>query len=165
MTFEELGGLGEFISAIAVVASLVYVASQLRQNTRSLRTASFQAVMQTASEHTRLFVKDAAVTGLYLRGIESYSALDPVEQQRFGFMMLNTVWSFEIALSLHEEGIYTDSRLQAQLGHLLSEITSPGGAEWWEENAARMDRKARDYIDARRSSAIRPMPQGEGEAS
>ena len=165
MTFEQLGGLGEFISAIAVVASLVYVASQLRQNTRSLRTASFQAVMQTASEHTRLFVQDAAVTGLYLRGIESYSALDPVEKQRFGYLMLNTVWSFEIALSLHEEGIYTDSRLQAQLGHLLSELASPGGAEWWEENAPRIDQKARDYIDASRSSAAGPKAQREGDAS
>ena len=36
MTFEELGGLGEFISAIAVVASLAYVAIQLRQNTHQL---------------------------------------------------------------------------------------------------------------------------------
>ena len=165
MTFEELGGLGEFISAIAVVASLVYVASQLRQNTRSLRTASFQTVMQTASEHTRLFIQDAAVTALHLRGIESYSALDAVDKQRFGYIMLNTVWSFEVALSLHEEGIYTDSRLQAQLGHLLSELTTPGGAEWWEENAARMDRKARDYIDAHRSSAVDPSAQREGETS
>ena len=163
MTFEELGGLGEFISAIAVVASLAYVAIQLRQNTRSIRTASFQTVMQTASEHTRLFIQDAAVTALHLRGIESYSALDAVDKQRFGYIMLNTVWSFEVALSLHEEGIYTDTRLQAQLGHLLSELTTPGGAEWWEENAARMDRKAVDYIDARRSPA-RPTTQHEGDA-
>ncbi len=164
MTFEELGGLGEFISAIAVVASLVYVAIQLRQNTRSLRTASFQSVLHDAGLYSRMMAQDAEVTSLYLRGVESYCDLDPVDKHRFGMLMLGTVWSFEVALSLHEEGIYTDSRLQAQLGHLLSELTTPGGAEWWEENAARMDRKARDYIDARRSQA-RPTTQHEGDAS
>ena len=36
MTLQDLGNLGEFISAVAVVVSLVYVAYQIRQNTRQL---------------------------------------------------------------------------------------------------------------------------------
>ena len=36
MSLADLGNIGEFVGAIAVVASLVYLALQIRQNTRQL---------------------------------------------------------------------------------------------------------------------------------
>ena len=87
MTLEDLGNLGEFIGAFAVIATLIYVATQLRQNTQSLRTSSFQAAMQTASQDTRLLAQNAEVAALYLRGLESFSSLDPVERIRFQSLM------------------------------------------------------------------------------
>jgi hypothetical protein len=41
MDLETLGNLGEFISGIVVIISLVYLAMQVRQNTRSLRTENY----------------------------------------------------------------------------------------------------------------------------
>ena len=41
MTLQDLGNLGEFIGAIAVVISLVYLAAQIRQNTRALHGSSY----------------------------------------------------------------------------------------------------------------------------
>ncbi len=41
MTLQNLGNLGEFIGAIAVVISLVYLAAQIRQNTRALHSSSY----------------------------------------------------------------------------------------------------------------------------
>jgi len=40
MSINELGALGEFIGALLLFISLIYVAIQLRQNTRALRAAS-----------------------------------------------------------------------------------------------------------------------------
>ena len=40
MTISELGSIGEFVSSIAVVLSLIYVAIQVRQNTKEMRAAS-----------------------------------------------------------------------------------------------------------------------------
>lgn len=36
MTLQDLRGLGEFIGAVAVVLSLIYLAVQVRQNSRAL---------------------------------------------------------------------------------------------------------------------------------
>ena len=41
MTLQDLGSLGEFIGAIAVVISLIYLAAQIRQNTRALHSSSY----------------------------------------------------------------------------------------------------------------------------
>ncbi len=46
MTLEDLGNLGEFLSAIAVVVSLVYLAIQIRQNTTAVRNSTFQEAIR-----------------------------------------------------------------------------------------------------------------------
>ena len=43
MTLEDLGNIGEFVGAVAVVVSLLYLAVQIRQNSRLLRSAASQA--------------------------------------------------------------------------------------------------------------------------
>lgn len=47
MTIMELGALGEFIGAVGVVASLIYLAVQIRQNTRSMNVSRKLALAQT----------------------------------------------------------------------------------------------------------------------
>ena len=45
---QNLGNLGEFIGAIGVVVSLVYLARQMIQNTTSVRAASFNSMVQNS---------------------------------------------------------------------------------------------------------------------
>jgi len=42
---ENLGNIGDFVGGIGVVVTLVYLATQIRQNTRAIRLASIQQVM------------------------------------------------------------------------------------------------------------------------
>ena len=47
MTIIELGALGEFVGAIAVVLTLAYLAIQIRQNTRTMAESKRLALAQT----------------------------------------------------------------------------------------------------------------------
>ena len=47
MSIMELGALGEFVGAFAVVATLLYVGFQVRQNTMAVRGATMQAVFES----------------------------------------------------------------------------------------------------------------------
>jgi len=47
MTILELGALGEFLGSIAVLATLVYLSVQIRQNTRSMDEGKKLALAQT----------------------------------------------------------------------------------------------------------------------
>lgn len=63
MTLIELGALGEFLGSIAVLATLVYLAVQLRQNTRSLQNSEKLALAQTyqmRSDALQLMLVEAA---------------------------------------------------------------------------------------------------------
>jgi hypothetical protein len=47
MTIAELGALGELVGAIGVIASLIYLSVQVRQNTRAMKENKRLALAQT----------------------------------------------------------------------------------------------------------------------
>jgi hypothetical protein len=53
MSISELGSLGEFISSIAVLITLVYLVFQIRQNTLSIRSQSRYYVLEALNADMR----------------------------------------------------------------------------------------------------------------
>ena len=47
-TLQDLGSLGEFVGALGVVISLIYLARQMIQNTTSVRAASFNSMTENS---------------------------------------------------------------------------------------------------------------------
>ena len=41
MSLEDLGNIGEFVAALAVLVSIIYLAVQIRQNTAAVRGSTF----------------------------------------------------------------------------------------------------------------------------
>lgn len=54
MSLIELGALGEFIGSIAVLATLVYLVFQIRQNTLSIRSQSRFHVLEALNADMKL---------------------------------------------------------------------------------------------------------------
>ncbi len=46
MEIQDLGSIGEFISSVVVVITLIFLTVQLRQNTKAIRSTSFQEINQ-----------------------------------------------------------------------------------------------------------------------
>src|SRR5690242_14446274 len=67
MTIEQLGALGDFVGAIGVIATLAYLAVQVRQNTHSLEASQRLAASQTyqlRADALQSMVVDAAASPL-----------------------------------------------------------------------------------------------------
>jgi heme/copper-type cytochrome/quinol oxidase subunit 1 len=52
MQWEAVSAIGEIIAAIAVVVSLVYLAVQIRQNTKIVAANTFQSICGASSDIT-----------------------------------------------------------------------------------------------------------------
>lgn len=99
MSIQEWAAIAEIISAIAVVASLVYLAVQIRQNTRGLsmnlkstELAAFERNVEAGNRIREIFILHPDVSELYARGIKSYADLGGSEKLRFS-MLLSNVFS------------------------------------------------------------------------
>jgi hypothetical protein len=98
MTLQDWGAIGEVIGALAVVASLIYLAKQIGQNTRSMNESRKLALAQTyqmRSDALQAMLVEAAdseyigpiiikLTDLgYPEKVEALDGLDAAEWRRF----------------------------------------------------------------------------------
>jgi len=81
MSLADLGNLGEFIGSVAVLVSLIYVAFQIRANTRAVRASTFLGLTNgwlDFLQHT----SDAELADLLVRARAAPDQLDRVELYR-----------------------------------------------------------------------------------
>ena len=64
MNWEAIGAVGEVVGAIAVVATLVYLATQIRQNTKTVKNSSVEALIAAMQANINLTARDYLSTGL-----------------------------------------------------------------------------------------------------
>jgi hypothetical protein len=99
MSIQEWAAIAEIVSAVAVVASLIYLAVQIRQNTnglsmslRSTELAAFERNVEAGNRIREIFILNSDVSELYARGLKSYADLGDSDRMRFG-MVLSNVFS------------------------------------------------------------------------
>ena len=84
MTWEAIGALGEIIGAIAVVITLLYLASQTRQNTRATHASATASTASEMETNLLAIANDAYLAEAYKKAI-SQEKLSDLESIRLGF--------------------------------------------------------------------------------
>jgi hypothetical protein len=132
VNWDALAATAELLSALGVLASLLYVGTQIRQNTAWLRQQAFQLGTNEVRRWASHFSDSQANSELFLKGQKDFGSLDPVAQFRFTMMIfeLCSVWgtyqeySGEDLLGLRESAETSIERWIAQ-GWF---------EEWWKRN-------------------------------
>ena len=64
MTIQDLGSIGEFVASIGVIVSLVYLAVQIRQNSKQLGDSAKQATQTSIQNQNCCCFKTSKPTSL-----------------------------------------------------------------------------------------------------
>jgi ketosteroid isomerase-like protein len=104
MELDTLGDLGDFLGGVAVVASLVYLAIQIRQNTRAVRSSSYHQAAEQTWNYCLAIAQDPSLAEILARRA-SGGPLTPTEQIRCNGADHALLFGFENMLRLHEEGL------------------------------------------------------------
>jgi hypothetical protein len=87
MNWEAIGALGELAGATAVVLSLVYVAVQIRDNTRSQQAATYHAMISAKNQVNLQISTSNHAPLILLKGSIDYRGLEIEERHRFNLLM------------------------------------------------------------------------------
>ena len=111
MSVIELGAIGEFLGAIAVVATLVYLTTQIRQSTRSMASQAHAQVAAEMQQNLRALSQDDALAIAFMKATRGED-LEPLEGTKltFWFFAFGRGWESHI--------------LQSKLG-ALEEVEAP----------------------------------------
>jgi len=130
-----LGSLGEAIAALAVVVSLLYVAVQVRQNTRSVRAATYQAFSESYGDFRTLLVKDERLGALFGKGLRSRSELSTSERFQFDSLMMNFTRVAEVNFYHEINGLVDEPFYRGWRDEAVEIWRLPGAREWWSESS------------------------------
>jgi len=92
---ESLANLGEIVGAIAVVVSLVYLAVQVRQNTRAQQTENFSRALDRVAAMQATLSQDPETSVIFSKGVADPTDLIPKERMQFTWAMYELFGAFE----------------------------------------------------------------------
>jgi hypothetical protein len=132
MTLQDLANLGEVIGAIAVIASLIYLAFEIRQNTRAMHQAATQDIIRSLNEQTRCLVESPDLAALMFRASQRPEELTGEERYRFQMLVAYLFSNFELAVEYYQEGLLGDDMIEGYAQGLRPLFENPLVVEWWE---------------------------------
>ena len=139
MTLQDLGNIGEFVSAIAVVASLVYLAFQIRQNTRQItqntqavELSAIDALMNAATESRRSVIENEDVARIYHHGMRDREGLNEIDQTRFRVLMVSVFRAFQSSYQLGFVSGLAPENWRTDRAAVLRLLGQSGARQFWE---------------------------------
>ncbi|MGI9245392.1 MAG: hypothetical protein ACR2I8_01605 [Steroidobacteraceae bacterium] len=131
MSLEELGSIGELISSIAVVISLVYLAIQLRSSTDTARTSTYQAVVAEFGALNRAMASTKNLSAMFAAALEDYDALDTSDRETISQLLLVAFQNFENMYYQYRKGYLEDDVWIGWKRLMLTYHSRPGFQAWW----------------------------------
>ena len=123
MTIFELGALGEFVGAIAVVGTLIYLAVQIRQNTSqirdnvlSLQVNAYQDLINRIADVNKLVISDGEWASIAVKAAENPTELDSIELVRYMAYLMMLTRHADMAYLQYEKGMLDHERFLSALG-------------------------------------------------
>jgi hypothetical protein len=149
LNWEAIGAVAEGLGAIGVIASLLYLATQVRNNTRASRVEAKLAATNYLSSYTDHFINSPEIKDLFLRGRRSIADLDQVEYYRFGDLCIKAFWYFSAVHFQLRSGMLTGDEWQETRAVIHYYLRGPGVRAWWAKGGGAMfGSDFSDFVDA-----------------
>ncbi len=110
MTLEQYAYLGEIIAAIAVIASLIYIAQQLRQNTDMMRVSNSHNFVDSNMRLCTAVVTDYNLAKLWVKAGSELDDLDATDRQRIVLFEWQAIMAWHNYFNLRQQNLVSDSQ-------------------------------------------------------
>lgn len=131
MSMEELSNYAEVFGGIAVIISLMYLAVQVRANTREQRHQARYDQFEIQNSVYNLMIEDAETTRVFIKAGQDYETLDDAERIRFGVANLKVLHAFYLIMEMRDDGLVDEDVFRGFEQFILGSLSTPGSRYWW----------------------------------
>jgi len=147
MDITTLAAWGEFLGGIAVVVSLVYLASQIRQNSKLLRVSTTISVCESDIEFAKLRIADPEGMLVLRAGLAGRESLTEVEQERFDGLLDMSIRILQKDYFVAQDGAMKQPLWQGEQQKMAFLLRQPGSQKWWDEWRFTFNDEFCDFVD------------------
>jgi hypothetical protein len=163
MNLEELASIGEFIGGLAVLITLVYLAIELRRNTKTLQAEVNNTTYIDWSEFNTMMSQHPhrEVIVRAFNPQESFGSFDPADQFTIACIARTMIQKFSASYFQHKAGILGAENWTAYMTYCRSVFALPVFAAWWKEEC-QQPIYTQEFIAAMEAASTEKVYFGEG---
>ena len=148
MTISEWGAIADVISSVAVIASLIYLALEIRHNTAQQRreeTVSIQHGQNSVIQN----MLDPRVVRAYTMTADGDLPVRADDRAVAIVWVIQYINHFQIVCDLYDAGSLPRERFDLWKGFAVSIVASKGIRDWWENENGKLAfmPRVRELID------------------
>ena len=146
ITLEQLSSLAQIIGVVAIAASLIYLAVELRQNTKSLRLSAVHDISSLYASVMLTTGGDKDNADVWIRGLHEYDRLDRIEKARFLVFMGVSVRTLSDQFFQWQEGAL-DEDIWKGMRHVIDDFAQYEGFQaYWKLRSHQFSDSFREYV-------------------
>ena len=150
MNWEATTAIAELLGALGVIATLAYLAVQIRhssdqleKNAQSNELQAVDAVIANYNDWRKSIVENEDVADIYVRGLTDLQDLTRSERLRFNQLLSTFIWVSYQYLNWQKEELVFSANLQL-FGHIMR---YSGGREWYKNHRDYLPEDYRKMLD------------------
>jgi len=146
LNWEAIGAIGEIAGAVGVIATLIFLGVQIRQNSKATMAATFDAILAEWRQLERnSFIEHPENIQVFADGLKDFTNLGLNDQRLFNYIMSQYALFIENMIQQYQHNNIQYSQLAPWVNYFSMLIRTYGGKTWWEQYRKILSLLARDF--------------------
>ncbi|HUO89129.1 MAG TPA: hypothetical protein VMU08_08140 [Rhizomicrobium sp.] len=148
MSLSDLASLGSFVSGVAVLISLVYLALQVRQSRQHTAAQISQARVHAGMQNQELYIQGPGVPDLVLRVAQGGGDMTDADWMRFHFLLSNSFVMVEDEFRQFKAGLISAERHNGFVRRFSASFQNPAYRAAWTMQREGFEPDFRAFMDS-----------------
>lgn len=149
MKLSEWAHIAEIVGGAAIIASLVFVGIEVRENTQVVRAQSDRAIDQQNVALNMVVTESSDFAEILVRGEADRGSLNPADLARFDNYCFARFGAYENVVGNFSDGYISSQEFDVWTIHFEDRFHKPGYRQFWIEHRHGYFPKFRAWADAR----------------
>jgi hypothetical protein len=146
MNWEALGAVAELLGAIGVIATLFYLAFQIRRNSESVEASTARALTDATQMRLLAAAQNPTLAGAFAKASRG-DELSEAEQNQFGFLTRATMRGIENTFVQYRRGMISADMWRGYEILLRRQIRIGVVRDWWPEEGESFESDFRELVE------------------
>lgn len=153
MNWEAISAIAELVGVVLIVASLIYVARQLRQSNTMMRVNAASERLERDYEIVVPIIESANLADIWLQGEKDFANLSPADQQRLLFFERRAIMLWHHQFQLRNQNLMPDANWNETIWIIRNIGKRQALREAWNAFCDGYESDFRDFIEEQFSIA------------
>jgi hypothetical protein len=146
LNLDQLTNIAEIVASVATVATLIYLAFEIRTSNKLQRAESRRSVLNHVAPLSIAIGQSKVTSDLFYRGMMEYDKLEPSDKIQFEFLFSVMSSHVDLAFTDWKLGLTDSNSFDSSARDFFNLLQTPGGNAYWRHRSANHAGPFRDYV-------------------